>query len=500
MRIACVEVPHFFVQAIVRADPELADAPLVVTQGNTLVDLSAAAVKLGLHPSMTLPQARAVAPEAKFQTRSPELETAAAAALGDVGAAFSPRVEAAPGRIFVDVSGLSRLWPSELELARAMGTMAERLGLRVRVGVAHDKITSRIASVVASEEEPTIVAYAAAFLAPLPVEALFAAVDAGEELVATLRRWGIRRIGELATLPSGGVALRLGAGGARLAQIARGEADDALVPRPEPVIFEEGLELEWPVDDLTALVFVLRRLIENLVARVTCRGLSASGLSVHLKLDRGRVDPTARAGSGIDVRTVTVAAPTRDLATLVELARLALERKPPEAPVTALAVQMTPSRARPAQLGFFEPAGPSPDKLATTLARLAALVGEDRVGAPQLPDSHLNIFTIGKFAPRKPNGNGPIPVNNADEMRALALHALRPPPNAEVQLDRGRPRYLTSTGIAGQVLAAAGPYRVRDGWWQSPLARDYYDIELSDGAVYRVFQDAQGWFVEGWYE
>jgi protein ImuB len=496
MRIACVEVPHFFVQSIVRSDPELVDKPLVVSEGNSLIDLSAAAAKLGVHPSMTVPQARAVAPEATFRVRSRELETAAQAALSDVGAAFSPRVEPANGRIYADVSGLQRLWPSEEDLARAMVTMCERLGLQVRVGIAGDKITARIAAIIS--DDPNVVGWAPAFLAPLPVEAMFAAVDADEELVATLRRWGIRRIGELATLPSGGVALRLGSGGARLAKIARGEADDPLVPRPEVVVFEEGIELEWPVEDLGALVFVLRRLVENLVARLTCRGLSASGLSVHLKLERGWIDPTARAGNGVDVRTVTVAAPTRDIPTLVELARLALERTPltDMAPVNAVTVQMVPSRARPAQLGFFEPAGPSPDKLATTLARLAALVGEDRVGSPKLPDSHLNVFTVEKFAPPPAkNGNG-----HASEARALALHALRPPPDAEVQLDRGRPRYLTAQGIAGQVLSAAGPYRVRDGWWQAPLSRDYYDLELSDGAVYRVFQEGKGWFVEGWYE
>ena len=283
----------------------------------------------------------------------------------------------------------------------------------------------------AIQYDPTIVAYGAAFLAPLPIEALFAAVDADQELVATLRRWGIRRIGELATLPSGGVALRLGAGGARLAQIARGEAGEALVPRPEPLVFEEGLELDWPVEDLGGLVFVVRRLVENLVARLTCRGLSASGLTVQLKLDRGWVDPTARAGAGTEVRSVSVAAPTRHVPTLVELARLALERTPPTGPVTALSVQLAPSRARPSQLAFFEPAGPSPDKLATTLARLAALVGEDRVGSPQLPDSHLNVFTLAKFQPPpaiesgKPLGTPPKSILGASPPRGRHLASLR---------------------------------------------------------------------------
>src|SRR5258708_31028007 len=104
-----------------------------------------------------------------------------------------------------------------------MAAMAERLGLMVRVGIAGDKVTAHIAALIASiNDEPTIVARAAPFLAPLPVEALFAAVglsasvsemlrggcaaeDAREkaELVAVLRRWGVRRIGGLGTLPSG---------------------------------------------------------------------------------------------------------------------------------------------------------------------------------------------------------------------------------------------------------------------------------------------------------
>jgi protein ImuB len=202
---------------------------------------------------------------------------------------------------------------------------------------------------------------------------------------------------------------------------------------------------------------------------------------------------------------VSVAAPTRDVATLVELGRLALEHAPPVAPVVGLGVQLTPARARPAQLGFFEPAGPSPEKLATTLAHLAALVGPGRVGSPVVRDRHLpDAFSVERFAPQKnriektqnKNGNG-----NANA-RALGLQAVRPPRPAEVHLDCDRPRYLRADGAGGQVLACAGPFRVRDGWWEQPVVRDYYDLELSDGAIYRVYHDliADTWFVDGWYE
>ncbi|HEX8951153.1 MAG TPA: hypothetical protein VF945_04875, partial [Polyangia bacterium] len=143
----------------------------------------------------------------------------------------------------------------------------------------------------------------------------------------------------------------------------------------------------------------------------------------------------------------------------------------------------------------------SPDKLASTIARLQALVGETRVGAPVVLDRHLpDAFTMQPFdAPRVPVGARAL---DDDEARALSLHALRPPVDAEARLDRGELRYLAGQGIGGQVLAAAGPFRVRDGWWQLPVTRDYYDVQLSDGAIYRVFHDLarDSWHIDGCYE
>src|SRR5437879_3195510 len=122
MRIACVLVPHLDVQSLERGDPELAGAPLVVCEGRDVIDLSPAAVKLGLRVGMTIFQARSItagtagtsgtsgAPEAVYRARSLELNRSAEAALLDLGQSFSPRVEAAPGAISVDVSDLGRLF------------------------------------------------------------------------------------------------------------------------------------------------------------------------------------------------------------------------------------------------------------------------------------------------------------------------------------------------------------------------------------------------------
>src|SRR5207248_3238542 len=127
--------------------------------------VSTEAAQLGLRSGMTAPQARVVGPEALFRAQSPALLQAAQAALGDLGAAFSPRVELAPGALFLDVADLGRLFESEAQIARALERGAERLGLGARVGLGRDKITARIAALVG--EEPLVVPAGreAAFLA-----------------------------------------------------------------------------------------------------------------------------------------------------------------------------------------------------------------------------------------------------------------------------------------------------------------------------------------------
>src|SRR5262249_9695546 len=54
----------------------------------------------------------------------------------------------------------------------------------------------------------------------------------------------------------------------------------------------------------------------------------------------------------------------------------------------AFALTAHPDRPRPGQLTLFGPAEVSPDRLATALAKLLALLGEGRVGAPAAVSGH----------------------------------------------------------------------------------------------------------------
>ena len=80
---------------------------------------------------------------------------------------------------------------------------------------------------------------------------------------------------------------------------------------------------------------------------------------------------------------------------------------------------------------------------------------------------------------------------------------LRPPRPLEVFSERDVPCFVRGTGLGGRVVAVAGPWRIAAEWWRElPCARDYYDLELTDGGLYRCYREAAtgSWFVDGMYD
>ena len=384
---------------------------------------------------------------------------------------------------------------------------AEKAGLPARAGIAASKLSARIAAGL--PESPTVVPEGeeARFLAPLPLEKLAPQL----EIAATLDRWGLSTIGELAKLPEGEVASRLGEIGRALHMSARGIDPAPLEPWVPPPSFTEGMDLEWPLASLEPFLFLAHAALERLLVRLESRALSCTRLDVGLKLDP----------DGHDARSIALPAPTRDAKTLLTLVRLELEARPPGAPVAGFSFAAHPDSPRRAQLSLFGPAALSPDRLATTIARLAALLGADRVGSPRTVDGHRpERFTMSPsgFAPPPPPRLR-TPAKNGRGL--LSVRVLRPPVPLEVLIEsravegRGRglqaharPTSLKSPpdaapAISGAVRVASGPWSLEEGWWtETPADRDYWDVELSDGGLYRIYRDRAGsaWFADGVYD
>jgi len=402
-------------------------------------------------------------------------------ALVDLAREFTPRVEAFGSTpVLLDLQGLGRAWPSPRALGEALLDAARRRCREPRVALAGSRVAALLVSqgregltVLAPGEEP-------AALAPLPLSLL--ALDPDRE--ETLRGWGLRTLGDLAALPAAGLAERLGPDAPRLRRLARGEDDAPLVATPLPECFACTLELEWPIDGLEPLSFILARVLEPLCAHLVERGRRAVSLALELVLVDGS---THR-------RALHPAAPSSDPRTWRTLLLLDLEVHPPRDAIQALTLRAEPTPARTVQFSLLDPAQPSPERLAETMARLHEWTSAGRGGAPVLLDTHRpGAFVMGSFAPGAFAGGRP-----PQGPPRIALRVFRPPRPAQVSLREGMPVFVSAGGVRGAVLDLAGPWRASGDWWDVAWSREEWDVALAAGA-YRIFLDRlrEAWFLEG---
>ena len=525
-RIACIVVPLFPLAARLRSEPDLAGAAVAVFEGNgnaaRVVAATRPARRAGIQAGHTLPQARALLPDLLARARDCESERAAQEALTEVAEGFSPRVESADeGVVYFDAVGIPLLplpntphpgvphpdplpkWEREKRLGQAVIAAVEKAGLPARFGIAASKLAARVAAGL--PDSPTVVPEGeeAQFLAPLPLARLAPELEVAD----TLERWGIRSIGELARLPEAEVASRLGELGRELHATARGVDPRPLEPRLPAPCLSEGMELEWPLVSLEPFLFVGNAALERLVRRLEALALACRRLEVGLKLDP----------EGYDSRAITLPAPTRDVKTLLTLTRLELEARPPGAPVVGFTFTAQPDRTRQAQLALFGPAALSPDRLATTIARLVAMLGAGRIGSPRTVDGHVpERLALADYSPPPPPLERRAPRTGRG---LLAIRVLRPPVEVTVRTADGhpersegspafRPASLQSVPgalpeICGPVRVAAGPWSLEEGWWSSaPASRDYWDVELATGGLYRIYREraSEKWYADGMYD
>jgi protein ImuB len=535
-RLACFYVPMFVLAARLRSEPDLLNEAVGIVEGNGnnahIVAATRRARKKGIQPGLSLAQARSLLPKLIARGRDSECERTAQEALLEVAETFSPRVEdAGEGLVFLDVTGMERHFAGddesdngqpttdnkspELRLARAALRACDAISLPARVGIAGSKLAARVAAEL--PKSPTVVApgQEATFLAPLPLTRLSPELEAA----AMLHRFGLSSIGDLARLPESEIASRLGEVGRELHWAARGIDPRPLMPRTLPPEFREGMELEWPLVALEPFLFIANAALDRLSKRMEIQGFACKRLEFTLTLDP----------DGYDARGIDLPAPTRDVKTMLTLMRLDLEKTPPGAPVAGFSFVAHPDRPRRAQLSLFGPSAVSPEKLASTIAKLISILGDGRVGMPMTVDGHLpERYAINVFSPPPPpdvrrtpaRARGllalrtfrpPIPIEvttreaQGDDVQIATIRSLadvisdtRPPaPDSRPRVEAGG-----KIEIAGTVRICSGPWRVEEGWWSDrPDIREYWDVELERGGVYRVFRgSAAEWFVDARYE
>jgi protein ImuB len=463
---------------------------------------------------------------------------------------FSPRYESQDDVVVMDVRGLERLLGPARTIGEELQREAARRGVRAHVAVAGTCTAALVLALARPGLTVVDPGGEAEALAPLPIgilekidrddqrrargvrrETSVQIQNSASSAVSVFKRWGLKTLGEIAALPSADLSARLGRQGLVWQAIARGEDIRPLVPDVAEERFESSMALEWPIEGLEPLSFVLTRLLEPLSVRLERRDRGVAVLHVQL----GLVTKETHA------RSLQLPSPMRDVRTLRTLALLDLASHPPPAAIDRVAIVIDPTPGRVTQHTLFARPHLTPEQISTLLARLAAVMGQDRIGAPATSDSYRpGAFAMKPFATEhddqrrarrahrenslgnsadsaisaltvvQPSALSP-PLASRPQPLTSALRRCRQPVPARVAADvAGRPVHVTTDrrGFAGgSVVHASGPWSTSGAWWAEEAGgagkagawdRHEWDVTLNDGGTYRIFLDRMtgGWFID----
>jgi len=328
--VATVVIPAFDLRAALRLRPGVqvrpaALAPLPGTEP-LIGSVTGAAEAAGVRPGMRLSEALATCPQLELVEQDPASAEQAweeiLRRLEDAGFAVEPD---SPGVVYFDTRGVERLYGGlEPALKRALAAVGTTWD--PRVGAAERRFAALAAASVARAGQALIVSNdrASSFLAPLPLELL----PLDQDRYAELEELGVRTIGQLAGLPGGAVAERLGPVGRRAWSLAGGEepGERKVAPRRPAVALHETLEFPEAVGNELTLRRGLAVLLERLLARSERAGRPPRKIALWARL----------VGGASWRRTVTLREPTTDLGRL----RSALQPKLTELPAPALKLRV----------------------------------------------------------------------------------------------------------------------------------------------------------------
>jgi len=396
--------------------------------------------------------------------------------------AIVPRVEiAAPGLVFLPISGAVRYYGGEAPLVERITKELAEFGGDYRLGLASGPFAAYQAVRMTTQSTAEfIVADDERFLAGLDVGTL-----ASQDLAATFRWLGITTLGALADLPKHAIVSRFGTQGLDAHRLARG-LDRSVDPRAIPQDPAVESSFDPPINDFEQASFVARNLSQRLIS-----GLAFSGIAPH------RVIVTATAGDGtVRSRTWRSADPFSDR-TLADRVRWQL-RAWIDGVSSGIRGGLVTLRLDPGDLSgsgrqmMLEEDAGSFEEMQRAFVEVQAIAGADNllVAAPQGgrdPGQQVQWTRWGD-EPKPPTHDPDAPWAGRIPSPAPAL--VPPEPVLfDISWVDGMPEHVRLKSRWVPVLSWAGPWRTVGKWWNGESTADRYQIVTSTGAYLCEIRD-----------
>ena len=496
MRLACVNLPDFPLQLLLRAHPAWSAHPVAVVdrdaaQGVVLWSNERA------RASRVLPGLRYAAALSLVPTlRAGEVPAAeikgAIDGLTESLRFYTPEVEPAdaePGVFWLGASGLSLLYPSLRRWAGLVHEEVVRAGFHASIVVGFTRFGTYAITNASSNDGIHVINSETDEREHAGMVEL-SRLGVPPELRDTLARLGITTLADFLALPGNGIRTRFGETAHRLYRTAKGELSTPLQPRAprEPVV--SSVHLDDPETNLDRLVVVIDRELQSLARRLDERGDVLRAVAIELGFDDG-----TKTTEGLQP-----ASPTLELAQIVELVRLRLSgtlaSKSHARGVTGARIQVEGVAASHMQADLFAArAVRDVAAAARAMARVRAELGDRAVVKAVLRDAHLpearfDWEPVASVASPKPRA-----VRTPPLVRRIYARPLPFSPGRHREAEAELIRHIDE----GTVRETLGPYIVSGGWWSREVQREYYFVRTSNGRALWMFYDRRrmGWFIHG---
>jgi protein ImuB len=516
--LACVNLPAFPLQLLLRRHPEWVSYPAAVVDEDKpqgwILWVNEKARQLGVLPGLRYAAALSLATGLHAgEVKKAQIQKAVRELTHRL-TRFSPEVEPAaaePGVFWLNGMGLKLLYPSSNQWAH--GLHADIAAQKFEVSVVAGFTRFGTYAVAKSKTGITVFNYPAeerrlAHAVPL------SCLDIDPDFRDTLFKLGIETVGALLSLPPVGLRERFGTKAYRLHRLASGDLWAPLDPcKPEEPVMQHRI-FDDPENDTTRLLFLIKQLLHPMLAKLAAHADALVGLWLSFLIDRG----------GWLKEKIRPAVPTLDLNQILDLVRLRLEFQKFSAGVVEIELEAEACRATAEQLRLFNE-GPvlSPsamlrinsvegpkrdlDSANRALARLRAEFGDDAVVQAKLKDGHLPEarFAWEPLSRVKLSQNDLNDLNGLNDLNSPTPKVLVRRIMAKPVCLPGIPRHTHEDGWLilghkyGSVDKLSGPYVFSGGWWNKEIQRDYYYAETRRGAIAWVYYDRvrRRWFLQG---
>jgi protein ImuB len=486
--------------------------PVALSERNLIFACSESARREGVRRGLRLREAQARCTDLQIFSYDPVLDARIFEPVLAEIEKMMPGVQLVrPGTCALRARGPSRYYGGEEQAAAALLRCLDVLGISgARVGVADGPFAAEQAARSTGRENLRIVPAGGSpsFLAPLPIGLL-----AQPSLVPLLRRLGIHTLGQLAALGQTDVRERFGALGAQAHLLASGLDSAAVIPRTPPKELDRFIEFEPPLDRVDQVTFAFRATADAFIAGLTRAGLVCTAIRIEVTAESGETSER----SWLHPRVFNPG-------DVVDRVRWQLQGS--GAIDSGLSSGISRVRVVPESvddIGHHEEGlwgGGADERIHHGLSRVQSMLGHDAVvtatigGGRRLAERQV-LVPWGDRAAGAQQSNRPWPGSLPAPAPSTVFTTPRPvavigSTGETVDVDErgvvtGQIERFSPTGSnsdLNQITAWAGPWPVRERWWD-PVQRhnlNRFQVVDADGMAWLLVLDEHRWWAEARYD